>query len=172
MQLDSLILMGKVAATHGIKGQLRVVAYSGLTESFLSADSLFLKDASGRIQQHDVSAVTVHGKKLLVTLKGFSDINQVLPFVGSEILLYRDQLPPPQEDEYYWYDLVGMKVVTTDNRKLGVLESIIETGSNDVYVVTSDDGEYLIPALSDVVVSVDIAAKIMTVTPVEGLFDL
>jgi 16S rRNA processing protein RimM len=172
MQPDSLILMGKVAASHGIKGQLRVIAYSGLTESFLSAGSLFLKDSSGRMQQHDVAVVAVHGKKLLVTLKGFSDINQVLPFVGSEILLYRDQLPAPEENEYYWYDLVGMKVVTTDKRLLGVLESIIETGSNDVYVVASADREYLIPALSDVVVSVDIAARIMTVTPVDGLFDL
>ena len=172
MHSDNLILMGKVAATHGIRGQLRVVSYSGLAESFLSAGTLFLKDASGRIIQHDVSAVAVHGKKLLVTLKGFSDINQVLPFVGSEVLLYRDQLPAPEEDEYYWYDLVGMKVVTTDNRLLGVLESIIETGSNDVYVVASDDREYLIPALSDVVVSVDTKEKIMTVTPAEGLFDL
>jgi len=172
MQSDSLILMGKVAATHGIRGQLRVISYSGLTESFLSAASLFLKDASGRIQEHDVSAVSVHGKKLLVTLKGFSDINQVLSLVGNEVYLYRDQLPPPEEDEYYWYDLVGMKVVTTDNRLLGVLESIIETGSNDVYVVASEDREYLIPALSDVVVSVDTKTKVMTVTPVEGLFDL
>jgi 16S rRNA processing protein RimM len=172
MHSDSLILMGKVAATHGIRGQLRVISYSGLTESFLSAGSLFLKDASGRMQQHDVAAVAVHGKKLLVTLKGFSDINQVLSFVGSEVFLYRDQLPAPEEDEYYWHDLVGMKVVTTDNRLLGVLASIIETGSNDVYVVASDDREYLIPALSDVVVSVDIKEKIMTVTPAEGLFDL
>ena len=172
MHSDSLILMGKVSATHGIRGQLRVIAYSGLPESFLSAGSLFLKDASGRIRQHDVSAVAVHGKKLLVTLKEFSDINQVLSFVGNEVFLYRDQLPPPEEDEYYWYDLVGMKVVTTDNRLLGVLESIIETGSNDVYVVASDDREYLIPALSDVVVSVDIAARLMTVTPAPGLFDL
>jgi 16S rRNA processing protein RimM len=172
MHSDSLILMGKVAATHGIKGQLRVVAYSGLTETFLSIGSLFLKDAAGRLQQHDISAVSAHGKKLLITLKGFSNINQVLPFVGNEVLLYRDQLPLPEDDEYYWYDLVGMTVVTVDNRPLGVLESIIETGSNDVYVVASGDTEYLIPALADVVVSVDIKEKRMTVTPVEGLFAL
>lgn len=172
MHADSLILMGKVAATHGIRGQLRVVSYSGLTDSFLSAGSLFLKDTSGRIQQYDVSAVAVHGKKLLVSLKGFSEINQVLPLVGREVYLYKDQLPVPEEDEYYWFDLVGMKVVTTDDRLLGVLESIIETGSNDVYVVASADREYLIPALSDVVVSVDTKTKIMTVAPVPGLFDL
>jgi len=172
MHADSLILMGKVAATHGIRGQLRVISYSGLTESFLSAGAFIFKDASGRFQQQDVAAVSVHGKKLLVSLKGFSNINEVLSFVGNEVFLYRDQLPAPEEDEYYWHDLVGMKVVTTDNRLLGILESIIETGSNDVYVVASDDKEYLIPALADVVVSVDTKAKIMTVAPAEGLFDL
>jgi 16S rRNA processing protein RimM len=172
MHSESLVLMGKVAATHGIRGQLRVNVYSGLAESFLAAGALFLKDAAGRIQQHDIAAVAAHGKKLLIRLEGYSDINQVLPFVGNEVFLDRDQLPATEEDEYYWHDLIGMKVVTTDNRLLGVLESIIETGSNDVYVVAADKREYLIPALSDVVVSVDVAAKIMTVSPHEGLFDL
>jgi 16S rRNA processing protein RimM len=172
MHSDSLILMGKVAATHGIKGQLRFVAYSGLAETFLTVDSLFLKDAAGRLVEYDVSAVSAHGKKLIVALKGFSDINQVIPLVGSEVYLYREQLPVPEDDEYYWYDLVGMNVVTTDGRTLGVLESIIETGSNDVYVVVSADREFLVPALADVVVSVDTVAKLMTVAPVEGLFDL
>jgi 16S rRNA processing protein RimM len=172
MHSENLVLMGKVAATHGIRGQLRVNAYSGMAESFQAARALFLKDAAGRIQRHEIAAVAGHGKKLLLKLEGYSDINQVLHFVGSEVFLDRDQLPATEEDEYYWHDLVGMKVVTTDNRTLGVLESIIETGSNDVYVVAAGKKEYLIPALSDVVVSVDVSAKIMTVSPDEGLFDL
>jgi 16S rRNA processing protein RimM len=172
MVSDELILMGKVVAPHGIKGQLRIVPYSGASDTFLTLKSLLLRSSSGVTGQYDVAAINGHGKKLLVSLKGYTDINQVLSFVGSEILLRRDQLPPTAEDEFYWYDLIGMKVVTSAGIHLGVLESIIETGSNDVYVVTSGDQEYLIPALEDVVASVDVAAKVMTVTPVEGLFDL
>ncbi|NJD91699.1 MAG: 16S rRNA processing protein RimM [Geobacter sp.] len=167
-----LILLGKVAATHGIKGQLRIVPYSGSGETFLYLKSVLLRNASGKSVEHDIAAVSSHGRKVLVALKGYTDINQVIPFVGSEVLIKRAQLPPVEEGEFYWHDLIGMQVVTDTGRSLGILESIIETGSNDVYVVTSGKEEILIPALEDVVVSIDVAAKKMTVTPVEGLFDL
>ena len=169
---NNLILLGKIAATHGVRGQLRVVPFSGLFDTFLGVRSVMLKDAAGRLKEYEVASATVHGKKLLLLFKGFTDINQVLDLVGSELLVDRDQLPPPAEDEYYWYDLIGMTVVTAAGEQLGVLESIIETGSNDVYVVKSPDREYLVPALEEVVTSIDVAAKIMTVTPFEGLFDL
>jgi len=172
MTSSDLILLGKVAATHGIKGQLRIVPYSGSGETFLALTSVLLRNASGKTEEHGLASVSSHGRKVLVALKGYTDINQVIPFVGSEVLIKREQLPPVEEGEYYWHDLIGMKVVTDTGRHLGILESIIETGSNDVYVVTSGKEEVLIPALEDVVVSVDLAAKVMTVTPVEGLFDL
>ena len=171
MTADNLILMGKIAATHGIKGQLRIVPYSGMVDNLLLCKSLFVRDAKGGLAQCAVTAATVHGKKLLVALEGFSGINQVLHFVGCEVLLHKEQLAEPEEGEYYWNDLIGMKVVTTDGVDLGILESIIETGSNDVYVAVANGREYLIPALSDTV-SIDVHAKIMTVTPFEGLFDL
>jgi 16S rRNA processing protein RimM len=171
MVSDNLILMGKVAATHGIKGQLRVIPYSGMVDNLITCESLLLRDAKGRIDKYEVSSATIHGKKLLVALKGFTGINQVLHFVGSEVLLYKEQLSEPEEDEYYWNDLIGMKVVTTDGTDLGILDSIIETGSNDVYVAVLNGKEYLIPALTDTV-SIDIQARLVTVTPFEGLFDL
>ena len=171
MTADNLLLMGKIAATHGIKGQLRVVPYSGMADNLLLCKSLLVRNAKGEIAQLEVASATIHGKKLLVSLQGFSGINQVLHFVGSEILLYKEQLSPPEDGEYYWFDLVGMKVVTTDGIDLGTLESIIETGSNDVYVAVANGREYLIPALTDTV-SIDVHAKVMTVTPFEGLFDL
>lgn len=171
MTEDNLILMGKVAAAHGIKGQLRVVPYSGLADNLLDCESLLLRDAKGLMNKFEVASATVHGKKLLISLKGYSGINQVLHLVGSEILLYKEQLAVPADDEYYWHDLFGMKVVTTDGTDLGVLDSIIETGSNDVYVAVLNGKEYLIPALSDTV-SIDVQARLITVTPFEGLFDL
>jgi 16S rRNA processing protein RimM len=172
MTSSDLILLGKIAATHGIKGQLRIVPYSGSGETFLTLKSVLFRDASGRTGEHDIASASAHGRKVLVSIKGYTDINQVIPFVGSEVLIRREQLPPVDEGEYYWHDLIGLKVVTVDGRHLGTLESIIETGSNDVYVVTSGKDEILIPALEDVVVAVDLVAKVMTVTPVEGLFDL
>jgi 16S rRNA processing protein RimM len=171
MTADNLILMGKIAATHGIKGQLRVVPYSGMVDNLLLCKSLLVRDTKGGLAQFEISSATLHGKKLLLTLKGFAGINQVLHFVGNEVLLYKEQLISPEEDEYYWHDLIGMKVVTTDGVDLGILESIIETGSNDVYVAALNGREYLIPAFTDTV-SIDAKARLVTVTPFKGLFDL
>lgn len=172
MAPDNLILIGKVAATHGIRGQLRITSYSGHFDSLRTAKTVILKEPSGRTGSFDVVAATLHGKKLLLSLAGLADINQVLHLVGSELYLHREQLPATDEGEYYWHDLLGLTVVTAAGETLGRLESIIETGSNDVYVVKTAEGELLIPALADVVTSIDLAAGVMTITPVAGLFDL
>lgn len=172
MESDSLILIGKVAATHGVKGQLRIASYSGHFDSLLPAKTVILKAPSGKTGTFAVTAAILHGKKLLLSLDGFSDINRVQHLVGSEIYLRMDQLPDTEEGEYYWHDLIGLNVVTVAGEPLGVLQSIIETGSNDVYVVKSAERELLIPALEDIITAIDLSAGVMTVTPVEGLFDL
>jgi len=172
MAADDLILLGKIVATHGIRGQLRVVPYSGQFDTFLAVKTVTMKDASGRLLVQEIVSATVHGKKLLLTFKGYGDINHVEHLVGCELYVNREQLPMPDDDEYYWYDLIGLAVVTEDGQQLGILESIIETGSNDVYVVKSPAREYLVPALAEVVTSIDLDKKVMTVAPFEGLFDL
>ena len=92
----------------------------------------------GLIAAHPPAAVNEddHGKLGRLGLVGPI---QVQHLVGREVYVRRSQLPPPADDEYYWHDLLGLQVVTDAGRRLGELSSIIETGSNDVYVVT--DGE-------------------------------
>jgi 16S rRNA processing protein RimM len=92
--------------------------------------------------------------------------------VGREIYAERGQLPELTEGEYYWCDLIGLKVVTAEGVLLGELYDIMATGSNDVYLVRSGEKEYLIPAIEDVVVEVNLAAGVMTVSPLEGLLEL
>ncbi len=169
---SDLILLGKIAGTHGIKGQLKVVSYSGERENFLSLSSVVLKELSGATETFVVAAVSIQGKKVLLTLEGFADINTAERFIGREVYAYQDQLPQLAADEFYWYQLEGLKVMTVKDEFLGTLTSFIPTGSNDVYVVTSGDREYLIPAVEDIVVEIDLAAGIMKVDPPEGLLDL
>ncbi len=166
-----LVLIGKVVATHGVKGQLRVVAYSGDPASILALPSVVLKGPGGE-DRFEVAAVAVHGKKLLLSLKSFDNINQVLHLVGRELLAERSQLPELPKDEYYWRDLLGMKVVTDQGEALGEVVEVIATGSNDVFVVKAGAKELLIPAIADVVRDMDMAHRVITVTLLEGLRDL
>jgi len=90
---------------------------------------------------------------------------------GKELLLPEDQLPQLEEGEYYHYQLIGLEVETTDGTFLGVLRKVIPTGSNDVYMVVKDDREVLIPAIEDVIRSIDLKTGRMQVTLPEGLID-
>jgi 16S rRNA processing protein RimM len=166
------VLLGKIAATQGIRGQLRVKVYSGNLDTLSSIDFLKLKGPDGVMKTFQISSAALHGKKFIISFEGYDNINQVLPLVGHEIYVNRDQLPALTEGEYYWCDLVGVRVETDDGRSLGELAEIIETGSNDVYVVRGGGREYLIPALEEVVLKIDLAAGIMKVSPPEGLLDL
>jgi len=169
---DELITVGKITGTHGIKGLLKVYSFSGNVESLQSAGTVFLKGKDGLLSEYSVRSVAVHGGGFILGLNDFSDINQVLCLNGSELCLKRSQLPIPDEDEYYWRDLIGLSVYTDQGIELGTLVDIFETGSSDIYVVRGSSKEYLIPAIADVIASIDMAAKKMIITPLEGLLDL
>jgi 16S rRNA processing protein RimM len=166
-----MVLIGKVVATQGVKGQLRVVAYSGDPASILALPSVVLKGPGGE-DCFEVAAAVVHGKKLLLSLKPFDNINQVLHLVGRELLAERSQLPELPKGEYYWRDLLGMKVVTDQGEALGEVVEVIATGSNDVFVVKAGAKELLLPAIADVVRDMDMVQRVITVTLLEGLRDL
>ena len=86
-----------------------------------------------------------------------------------ELFIPQSELPELDEDTYYWVDLIGMKVYTTTDQFLGRIESILETGSNDVYVVKKHETEVLIPALESVVLEIDLEHNRMQVDLPEGL---
>ena len=172
LQESEPVLLGKIIATHGVRGQLRVFLFSGEFSSIDGLDTVMLKAPHGGMETFEVAAAARHGKKVLLTLKNYDNVNQVLHLVGRELYVERDQLPELPEGEYYWRDLVGLRVVTDQGEMLGTLTEIIATGSNDVYVVQGREREYLIPALEGVVLEVNLDDGIMKVSPPEGLFDL
>lgn len=169
---DELVPVGKIIGTHGIKGLLKVYSYSGNIHSLQSVEAAFLKGKDGTLCEYTVKSVSAHAGGFILDLDGFSDINQVLAMTGSEICLRWSQLPPPDEDEYYWRDLIGLAVHTDQGVELGTLVDIFETGSSDIYVVRGSSKEYLIPAIADVIAHIDIPGKKMIITPLDGLLDL
>ena len=170
---DELITVGKISGTHGIKGQLKVYSYSGNLGSMSAARIVTLRSPDGAtLREFGIKGVKSHSSGFILSLKDFDDIDQVLPLVGCELCLKRSQLPEPEDDEYYWCDLIGLRVVTVDGVEVGMLADIFETGSNDIYVVRKDRKEYLIPAIAAVISNVDLAGGTMVITPLDGLLDL
>ena len=167
--------MGKIVGAHGVKGVVKVFSYAESASSFESGSSVFL-EIDGREDVFTIEWAKPRTKTILMSLEGVSNRNQAEALAGSEIFIERQRLDVLEEGAWYWSDIIGLSVYTMDDAYIGRVASIMQTGSNDVYVVTNDDGEkpaeILIPALEWVVREIRIDEKIMRVDLPEGLQDL
>lgn len=146
--------MGRLGGPWGVRGWIHVIEYTDEPGSLLRYSSWFLK-RRGQWQKTAIEDGKPHGKGLVVKLHEVDDRETAALFTGTEIGIYREQLPEPEENEFYWSDLVGMQVITADGKALGQVDHLIETGSNDVLVVKGEK-ETLVPWIPDQVIeSVD-----------------
>lgn len=170
MDKDSLLPIGKIVGTHGLKGDLKIISYAENLSVFKRDGIVLTRDPSGEIETHVINWAAPYRKGGLLSLKGTTGRDQTESLVGSELLIDRRELPEPEEGTFYWFDLIGLAVWTADNQVLGRIESILQTGSNDVYVVKNEDnGETLVPALESVVMEIDLEKQIMRIRLPEGL---
>ena len=163
MITDPPLPIGKVVKAHGLKGHLKVLPY-GDTLSTLAADEKItacLPD--GNWVSLTTAEIHPHQKVFLLLSHEISTVEEARRLVGAELCVPESRLPLTEPDEFYWYQLIGLEVMSTDGQKLGTLEEIIETGSNDVYVVRQGDKEILVPAIQEVVHEVDLQRRLMTV---------
>ena len=159
---DAPLVMGRIAAPYGVKGWVRVVTFTETPANLLAYSPWYLKREGGW-QAVALLDGREHGKGLVAQLAGCDDRDKAAALSGSEIGVYRSQLPVPDSDAYYWSDLVGMQVFTTRDVLLGVVDHLIETGANDVLVIRGER-ECLVPFIRDQVIkSVDIAAGVIRV---------
>ena len=164
-----LVLIGKIVGDHGLKGTSKIQSYAESLEIFKSGTVLLVSSPDGSENHYEIDWIKSHSRGALLTLKEVTDRDQAKSLIGSELYIEKAELPELEAGTYYWSDLIGVNVYTSDDRYIGSVASIIETGANDVYVVKDADKEILVPALESVVQSIDIESKIMRVELPEGL---
>lgn len=164
--------MGKVIRPHGLTGLLRVWSYAQSVESFLDAGTVFLRLKGGNFREHDLLSINPHKNIFLMKLSDVNSPDDAENYRGVEIYISRDSLKRGSEDEYFWFELIGLEVFLDTGRYLGVVKNILTTGSNDIYVVKDNESEILIPAIHEVVHEIDLVNKKMIICEIEGLLDL
>jgi 16S rRNA processing protein RimM len=163
MIIEPSLPIGKVVKAHGLKGHLKVLPY-GETFSTLSAEEKITANLpDGTSLTLTVAEISPHQKTFLLISREIGTVEEAHRLVGAELCVPESRLPPTAPDEFYWYQLIGLEVVNTEGQKLGTLEEIIETGSNDVYVVRRGREEILVPAIEEVIRDVDLQRRLMTV---------
>jgi 16S rRNA processing protein RimM len=170
--LKDLILIGQVVRPHGLTGLLRIVSYAESKETFLRAGSVFLDKGEEELFERKVVSIRAHRSVYLLKLSDLRSVDEAQFFTGAWILIRKDSVVRSDEDEFFWYELIGLDVYLITGQYLGVLKGIFPTGSNDVYVVENEGREFLIPGIQHVVKEINIAQKRMVITPMRGLLDL
>ncbi len=169
--MKDYLAVGKVVNTHGVKGELKVIP---LTSDLSRFDYLLFVTAKyeGELREFRVLSARLHKNTVLIKLKDIDTMNDAEKLKGQELWVERKHARKLEEDEYFICDLIGLKVYENDIY-LGTVTDVLQTGSNDVYIVKDSDksGEILLPALKSVVVNVDIENNRMDVIVPEGLND-
>ncbi len=169
MAPDDYLLIGKITGVHGLKGYLKFFSHAESLSVFKKGINLKLENAGGKQEICTVNQVKPRKKAALLSLKEVKGRDEAEKRVGARVYILRSSLPEPEDDAYYWSDLMGLKVINADGGFLGRLVSVMRTGSNDVYVVKDGDKETLVPALEWVVRKIDLQGGIMEVDLPEGL---
>ena len=158
--------MGRIIRGHGLDGTLRIQPLSDNPARFQAGSTLTV---AGQLRTIDSCAHLPDGHALL-RLEGLNDPNAARRLSGEWLLAPEDSAPELPPGEYYHYQLVGLSVITDQGEKLGEVREVLETGSNDVYVVASPNGgELLLPAIEQVVKEIDLGSGRMLVHLIDGL---
>jgi 16S rRNA processing protein RimM len=160
------IPVGRVTRTHGLKGELK----------FYPADEddlVVQNDQQIRLGETTLKIKSVRGAKspFIVKFEGVDSIEAAQNLSGQEVLVAREDFESLPEGEYYRFEIEGLKAFDDTGKYYGVVEDIIATGSNDVYVVRGDGKEWLVPMIDSIVQSIDLEQGKLIFHCVEGLFE-
>lgn len=156
------IIIGRFGRPQGLKGLVRVISFTEPQHNITNYVPWYTR-LNNTWQQITVLDIERHNKFILVQIKGYQQREQLSLLTNLDIAVPRSQLPNLPAGEYYWHQLMGMKVVNKDGLILGDVTDLLETGSNDVLVV-SGEKRHLIPyILGDFIVHIDDEKRVITV---------
>ena len=137
MSKQDLINIGKISGVFGVKGWLKITSYTQPKDNIIGYKTWSLIKGD---QATSVKVIEGHaqGKGIIVRIEGITDRDQALALNAWDVYISREQLPKLEQGEYYWADLVGLDVENKEGIRLGKVDSLFETGANDVLLVKGE----------------------------------
>jgi len=152
MKSSSPIVIGKIISTHGINGWVSIDCYAYPPDN-LKSYKIFLDD--NYTEEIKILDIKIMPKKIIAKIEHFDHINLSEKILGKNILVDNKSLPSLECDEYYWKDLIGLKVLTTKNKDLGIIDFIFNNGSNDVLAIKKSNIISYIAFIKDNISKID-----------------
>ena len=175
--LNELIELGAISEAQGLQGQVKVRPHSSDPVALLSSKTVWLslvprRDAGvaasveqASLTQYKVKSAKMHSGNVVVALEGVTDRDQAIALKGARILVARDAFPKAESDSYYWVDLIGCQAINLQNDILGEVLDVTENGAHGVIAIgdaTTKEIKYLVPFVKEVVQTVDLPNKAIT----------
>lgn len=159
--MNNQIVIGKIVAPHGVRGDIRILPLTEKPEQFLELDYLLLADGRRLTLKH----ARFHKRMVLATVAEINSMNEAELLRGQEVLINAEDLPELEEGQFYVADLIGLPVYDEQGAQIGIFKDALTTGSNDVYVIAVPGAkDILLPALKIYVKEINPAEKRIVVT--------
>jgi 16S rRNA processing protein RimM len=167
------LVVGRVLRPHGVRGEVKIAIHTGYPERLVIHEFFYLSHPHmpDVVQPYPVERVRVRADVALVKFGGCDSRNDAEELRGMWVQVPVEKAAPLEPGEYYQYQLVGMSVETEGGEWLGQVADVLETGANDVYLVLGPYGEVLLPAIEEVVRTIDMDARCMVVHLLPGLLN-
>ncbi len=163
---------GKIINTHGLRGEVKVIAWTDYPEDFEDIEYVYVKSKAGDEKLH-ISSVKYQKNNLIVKFAEIKDINEAEKYKNRILYVEREMLGELPEGVYYIADLIGLRVIDENDEEIGVIADVINTGANDIYDVKREGKKnILIPVIDDVVKEIDLENRLVRIKMMEGLDEL
>lgn len=161
---------GQIVSTHAVKGEMRFQPWCDGVDFLKKFKKLYGGENGG--ESYDIVCVREHGNVAIIKIKGIDTVDDALKLKGKILYIKRSDAKLPK-GSYFVAELIGCTVVDDDDENIsyGVITDVSQTGANDVWHIEKDKKEYLIPAIPDVLKSVDVEKGIVKIKPLKGIFD-
>lgn len=162
MLKEEYLVIGQITKTHGVKGEVKVIPLTDDPQRFKKLEKVLIDG-----EERAIEGCKLQSKRVILKIEGINSIEEASRYKNKYLEVHREDAAPLSEGHYYIADLIGCMVFDDNDKELGKVYDVIETGSNDVYWVKGGEKEVLIPALKDIVINIDVENSRIVIKPVE-----
>jgi len=158
---EKKLLVGKINGFFGVQGWIKIFSYTEPRKNILKYQPWYFID-DGTYKAIEMTTGRKQSKTIVAHLKGIDNKDQAVQLIGKSLYVDKDQLPQLDDNEHYWHELVGFRVINKDGIDLGVVDYLVDTGSNNVLVIKGNK-EHWIPYIEPYLVSIDKKNRVINV---------
>lgn len=169
--MEERLQVGIITSTHGVRGEVKVYPTTDDPARFKRLKEVILDTGKEELVL-EIESVKFFKQMVILKFRGFDNINEIEKYRQKSLYVTRKNAVRLRKDEYFIADLIGLCVLDEEEKQIGILKDVMETGANDVYVIEMTDGkELLLPAIKQCVLNIDVEGGNIKVHILDGLLD-